>query len=305
MSLKCGIVGMPNVGKSTLFNLLTKANVKVANYPFCTIEPSAAVVSVKDERIDVLALMNKSKNVIYSTVEFVDIAGLVKGASKGAGLGNKFLSHIHQVDLIIHVVRTFEDSNIIHVGGRVDPAADLEIINTELKLADLKTVENYKKKNPSASLLEKQILEDKIIADTLGLNLLTVKPVIILCNGAVPAEIQEYCNKFNIFFLGFNFCNENSEQLEGDLNNLIKVCFKKLNLISFFTTGLPETRAWTTPSGSTAVEAAGKIHSDFVKHFIRAECLAYEDYIINKSMQMVKKDYVVRDGDVMYFHVSC
>lgn len=363
IGMKLGIVGLPNVGKSTLFNAITKAGAQAANYPFCTIEPNTGMVLVPDHRLDVLAEMYHPKKVTPTTIEFVDIAGLVKGASRGEGLGNKFLSHIREVDAIVHVVRCFEDDNIIHVDGSVDPARDIETINLELVFADMETVEKRKEKavrnfrggdkksGAEAELAEKvwahlesgkpartypATEEEKEIMD--GWFLLTTKPVIYAANiaeddiGTDPADIpgldkvQEIAKAENAEIIVISAAIEEEiaqmSQEEKDeflqelgigqsgLDRLITACYRLLGLISFLTAGADECRAWTVTEGTKAPKAAGKIHTDIEKGFIRAEIVAYDTLIANGSMAACKekglvrsegKEYVMKDGDVTYF----
>jgi small GTP-binding protein len=315
MSFKCGIVGLPNVGKSSLFNRLTKTmKAEVANYPFCTIEPNVASVPVKDNRLEKLCETAKSEKIIYSTINFVDIAGLVKGASKGEGLGNKFLSHIAEVDVIIHVVRNFnsEEEEIVHVNNKIDPIFDFELIETELQLADLQKIENAKQKHkPLISILQKV---EKIIQENSENNLtpaeleqikcfnfLSLKKRIILCNGIPNDDLIEYCNKRKILceFIDVKECSEE------ELNKVIKMGFDALNLINFFTVGPKETRSWAIEKGQTAPQAAGKIHTQFTKHFIAAEVTPYDDFVAGKKFNIQGKEYIVKDGDVIVFRVSC
>lgn len=359
MALKIGIVGLPNVGKSTIFNaLLRSKKAQAANYPFCTIDPNVGVVEVPDVRLYKLAEMNDSKSIVPATIEFVDVAGLVKGASKGEGLGNQFLSNIRECQAIAHIVRIFEDPNIIHVHGKIDPKEDIEIIETELILADLKTVEKRldkavseaKSGNPKlkkyAELvarlkehLEKgQIAirfpmdneEKELLSD---LHLLTMKPNLYVLNTkeedigknlyekvsfVEKEKVIPICAKVEEDLIGFG--NAEADQYlkelgmkESGLNALIRSAYGALGLITFFTAGPKETRAWTIEKDTTAQKAAGKIHTDFEKGFIKAEVTPYNKYIEaggeasakEKGMiQISGRDYIVKDGDVIYFHVK-
>ena len=356
MSFKCGIVGLPNVGKSTLFNALTNSNkAQAANFPFCTIDPNVGVVAVPDDRLEKLAKISKSKKIINTTISFVDIAGLVKGASKGEGLGNKFLSHIREVDAIIHMIRCFDSDDIQNVNPNIDPIRDLEIIETEMMLADLESIQKRLEKNNKKNIDEEQLKILKIAQDCIDNNksiailnsqfdkkklnqsgLLSVKPKIFVCN-VDEQSVQKGNNYTKNFVTKYvientlivsadieNQINEldNSEKKnymemiglkETGLDLLIQKGYKILELETFFTSGPEETRAWTVKKNCTAPKAAGEIHTDFEKGFIRAETISYEDFITNEGwinsktsgkMRLEGKDYIVKDGDVLNFRFN-
>jgi ribosome-binding ATPase YchF (GTP1/OBG family) len=327
--MQIGIVGLPNVGKSTLFNALTKKGVLAANYPFATIDPSVGVVAVPDDRLYKLSEFSKSKKTIPAIVEFVDIAGLVAGASKGEGLGNKFLANIREVDAILEVVRVFEDKDIIHVDNKVDPAHDVAVINMELILADLETVEkrmgtntrDAKRGDKDAVILAgalekvKKVLEDEHMANTVvldekerplvaQLNLLTMKPILYALNISEASE--------NVSWQAPGLSVQIDPVFEKGLDELIKKSYELLGLQTFFTTGEDESRAWTTKIGATAPQAGASIHTDFQNKFIRAQVISCEDLLASGSLGNARakgllrtegKDYIVKDGDVIEFLV--
>ena len=356
MSFKCGIVGLPNVGKSTLFNALTNSSkAQAANFPFCTIDPNVGVVPVPDERLTNLSKVSKSKKIINTTISFVDIAGLVKGASKGEGLGNKFLSHIREVDAIIHMIRCFDSDDIQNVNPTVDPIRDLEIIETEMMLADLESIQKRLEKNNKKNIEEEQLKILEVALDCINnskdisilksqfeikqLNqsgLLSIKPKIFVCN-VDEKSIQEgnqytknFIEKFgekNTLIISADIENQindlkteeriNYMEMIGlkktGLNMLIQKGYKILELDTYFTSGPEETRAWTIQKNCTAPKAAGEIHTDFEKGFIRAETVSYKDFIENEGwinsknngkMRLEGKDYVVKDGDVLNFRFN-
>jgi len=356
MSFKCGIVGLPNVGKSTLFNALTNSSkAQAANFPFCTIDPNIGVVPVPDERLDKLVEISESKKKISTTIEFVDIAGLVKGASKGEGLGNKFLSHIREVDAIIHMIRCFDSDDIQNVNPTVDPVRDLEIIETEMMLADLESIQKRLEKNNKKNVDEEQLKILEIALDCIDNNkdiqilhdqfekkilnqsgLLSLKPKIFVCN-VDEASVQDGNQYTEAFIKKFGEKNtlivsadiENQiNQLENEekknymemiglkrtgLNMLIQKGYNILELDTYFTSGPEETRAWTIQKNCTAPKAAGEIHTDFEMGFIRAETIAYEDFITNEGwvnsktngkMRLEGKDYIVKDGDILNFRFN-
>jgi ribosome-binding ATPase len=333
MGLSIGIVGLPNVGKSTLFNALTKKGVPAENYPFCTIDPSVGIVPVPDERLYKLAEFSKTERTIPAAIEFVDIAGLVAGASKGEGLGNKFLSNIRETDAILHMVRVFEDKDVIHVGGKVDPLFDVGVINLELILADLEVVnkrletnsKDHKRGVKEAIILHealekiKTALENEVVATSVRLeeyekplvaqlNLITMKPMLYALNTSSASEnkLKEVVDQLSSSYV------EIDPVFETGFDEMIKACYKLLNLETYFTTGVQETRAWTIKAGSTAPIAGTAIHTDFKDKFIRAEVVFWKDlldagsYAEARSKGLVRiegKDYIVKDGDVIEFRI--
>ena len=356
MSFNCGIVGLPNVGKSTLFNALTNSNkAQAANFPFCTIDPNIGVVPVPDQRLNNLARVSKSKKVINTTISFVDIAGLVKGASKGEGLGNKFLSHIRQVDAIIHMIRCFDSDDIQNVNPTVDPNRDLEIIETEMMLSDLESIQKRLEKNNKKNIDEEQLKILEIAFESINTNkdisnlknlfdkkkinqsgLLSLKPKIFVCNvdeksilegNNYTKEFIERYGKENTLIISADIENQINELDLDEQKNYMKMIglektglelliqkgYKILELDTYFTSGPEETRAWTIQKNCTAPKAAGEIHTDFEKGFIRAETISYDDFIENDGwvnsksngkMRLEGKDYIVKDGDILNFRFN-
>lgn len=355
MSIKVGLVGLPNVGKSTLFNVLTNSSVSAENYPFCTIDPNVGHVIVNDDRIDKLVEIDKPANVVKSTIELYDIAGLVKGASSGEGLGNQFLANIREVDMMIHVIRCFENDKILHVDNRIDPISDKQVIDVELQLKDLETVDKKIEKTkvlmkkgsavqPQLALLERiknhisggndvrtMTFEEEQKSFVSEMQLLTSKPVVYVVNVNDSLkdkrldDIKEYFNRNNDDFILFPIklaselsslteeekmdFNEEMNTINNIIDDLMRIIYRKLDITTFFTSGSDEVRAWTIKKDTNAKKAAGVIHSDFEKNFIKAEVCSFNNYCSNREVNTNKvriegKDYIVQDGDVIFFKVG-